>query len=1189
MPADLAPGIDHDQLIAQGKPLEERMWDDALATAISSDGARVFVVRGLPASRDAETFQWQINPGFGRAGIELPVATNQLAAYDLATQGKLAWELDGARTAGPLAGAFFLGPPLAIDNTLYVMAEIRSALYLLAIDPVSGHVEWQQQLVGLEQGIMLDPARRRVGATPSYAGGILVCPTGASAAVAIDVVKREFAWVYRYAREAQPNVDARQLWQQRQMVAQMVRANDQWLDSSAVIADNRVLITPPESAEIHCLDLHSGKMVWKRRQGDALFIGGVDRGNVLLVGSQSVQALRLSDGGNAWKQESVSLPAGALPAGQGYLSDGRYYLPLTSGQIAEIEMATGEITTGEPANSDVVLGNLICYRGSIISQSPLLLDKFEQLDLLQKRTEAALAKNPDDTSALRELAEIKGTAGEKAEAVQLLKHARELAPDDALTQEMLVELLLGQLATDYAANRADVPLVSKLIHGRDQQIELLRIEATGLDALDQKPAAWDAYLQLADFTAEDPAYLRIDDRYNVRSDRWIAARLGAIWEQASAADRKELADKVVARLPELKNPRTAGEMRHYLAHLGELPGASGVRLALARFLVDRGRAQEAELELLQLLHEPLASETPAVAADLLAKLDSKSNTGDRGAEVEWPRGKVESEIVSTGIAVQNKERPLRAPTDPKNAYRQLRIEQDYWPDGPDTQWFVAMDGSEIVGRNSLGEDIYHMTIDQSNLPRQYRDSGLVHGSQLGHLLYVTVGGQIMALDSRQDSPDADGDLLWPSPASDGMSADVGRFRRGLRGLAAAQSRTSRAVVYHAWSGRKRIAGAAGNAGGSLGPVTPRGVVFQDSDELKCVDPLSGALLWARSDVPAGCELFGDDEYAFAADVGNHVAYAVRISDGQLLGKRNLPRSEWLLTAGRNIAQLAFNTSDGNRVLQITVTDIWSQKTVYEGEFPITTRISVMEPNAIAMFEPAGKFRVLDVETGRLLVEQELDAVSDLQAIQTLRSGDEIFLYITSQLQPQYKPIGLPSEYPLINGPVYAFSLKTGEPLWPGPALVRNRGAVLQQPRNIPLLVFADRQMPRDSTNGAIPKLRVLCLDKRTGQTVYRNDSLPETSVVRFRVRGETDSRPAVAVEFGAGRILLTMTDNPRSPQPPANDDLEAPREMVERGLRNLGQRMGSALRGALDRPVPVQRQPQPQQPPPKLQPQPPNK
>ena len=748
---------------------------------------------------------------------------------------------------------------------------------------------------------------------------------------------------------------------------------------------------------------------------------------------------------------------------------------------------------------------------------------------------------------------------------------------------MLVELLLQQLASDYAPNRADVPLVAKLIHNRDQQIELLRIDATGLDALDQKEAAWDAYLRLADFTAEEPAYLRVDNRYSVRSDRWIASRLGAIWSQALADDRKQLEDKIAARRPALKNALTAAEMRHYLAHMGELPGADDVRLALASYMADRGRSQEAEIELLQLVNGKSSDDVSRVALELLAKLDATANERIAPRHVKWPLGKVESKLIMTTVP-NNNERMARAPMERQNGYRQLRVEQDYWPEGSDLQWFVAMDSSELVGRNSLGEDVYHLAIDTTALPRNYKaNSGLIHGATLGHLLFVTVGGQVMAIDSRQDAPDAEGDLLWPSRALEELSAEVGRMRRGLP---PAPTRTSRPPVYHNLSGRQRLNGSAGSASGSLGPVTPRGVVFQDAEELKCVDPLSGLLLWARTDVPVGCELFGDDEFVFAADVGNHEAYVVRLSDGELLGKREVPRSEWLLTTGRNLAQLNFSLK------QITVTDIWTQKTVYQGKFPENMRLSVIEPNAIAAFDPTGKFQVLDVASGKMLIDTKLEPISELQAIVTMRTGDDLFLFVSSHVQQQtFKPIGQPTEFPLINGPVYAFSLKTGEPLWPSPALVRNRGVVLQQPRDIPFLVFADRQMQRDAMNGSSSQLRVLCLDRRTGQTVYRNDAIPETAVVRFRVRGEADSRPAVAVELGTSKIRLTMTDTPRPPQPPGNDDLEAPREIVERGLPAIGQRMWGAFRGAMDKPVPgaVQRQPQqvlPQQPNPKLQPPP---
>lgn len=1161
VPADLAPGVDHDVMAGQAKPLEERTWDDVLATSLSSDGARVFVVRGAQPGREEFAAPMQFNMIRPGMGLETVTITNQLAAYELASQGKLAWELDGGRTTGPLAGAFFLGPPLAIDNTLFTIAEVRGALYLLALDPATGKLQWQQQLVNLEQGISPDVNRRRVGATPSYAGGILVCPTGASAAFGIDVVKREFAWVYRYPREAPATVEARTLWQQQQVQAQLVRANDQWLDNSAIIADERVLLTPPESAELHCLDLHTGKLVWKKRQSDALFVAGVDHGTVLLVGSQAVQGLQLSDGAAAWKEESVSLPAGVLPSGQGYISGGQYYLPLTSGQVASIDFTTGKFMNSDLPNPDISLGNLICYRGSVVSQSPLVLDKFEQLELLQKRTEAALTQNPNDAGALRELAEIKHAAGDTPEAIRLLKQSLKLAPEDAMVQELLVDALLSSLSKDYAKYRDEVPLISKLVRTREQRIELLRVDAAGQDVPENRLGAWQAYLRLADFTADEPAYLRIDDHFTVRSDRWIAGRLSAIWKEATPDERSTLSADVAQRRPNVQKFVTSADTRHFLAHMGELPGADEVRLALAKFLVERGRAPEAEIELLRLVKSS-DKEIQSAANELLATLAAKSDS--RGTAQAWPRGRVEVEMVSAaaGDNAQNRDRLNRMNIERQNGYRQIRIEQDFLPGFAETQWFIAMDLSELVGRNSLGDDVVRWPIDQNGLNRQNRDPSFVHGARVGHLLFFTMTGEVLAIDSRQASPASDSELLWPNRADDEFAVDTAHTRRGLAGGTA---RTSRPVVYHGYSGRRRITGTAGNVGGALGPATPAGVVYQEQDELKCVDPLTGALLWAHSDVPAGCELFGDGELVFAADVANNNAYVVRLSDGKLLGERPLPRPEWLLTTGRNVAQFASNSNRKTGESVVTVTDIWSQEVLYQGEFPATARYSVVEPNLIAVFEPAGDFHLIDTETGKAIVDEKLEPAGDLQSIQALKFGDELYLFVSSQVAQQFKAIGPQFEYPVINGQVYAFNLKTGKPLWPTPAVVRNRGLVMQQPKDIPLLVFADRQMVRDSASGGGSQLRVLCLDRRTGQTVYRNDALPDTSAPRFRIRGDLDARPQVAVEMTAGKIQLAMTDHPRPPQPPANDDIEAPRDNAERGIRAIGQRVGNALRDALQR------------------------
>jgi outer membrane protein assembly factor BamB len=1168
-------GLDREQWAAQGKPLEDRIWHDALVTSLASDGKRVFIVRGLSVAHDEEGgmgFQPQF---MNRNIIENTATTNQLAAYEIATQGKLAWELDGGRNAGKLTGAFFLGAPLAIDNTLYVIAEIGSALYLVALDPATGQVQWQQQLLRLEQSIALDPARRRAGVTPSYAGGILVCPTGAGTIVAIDIVKREFAWVYGYPREVQ-SPEMRNFWPNQAAQPQLVRGNNQWLDSSAVIAEGKVLVTPPESPEFYCLDLHSGKLLWHRRQGDSLFIGSVDHGNVLLVGGQSVVARRLSDGEAAWEKDSLPLPTGVLPAGQGYLSDGRYYLPLTSGQIAEIDMAAGKLATFSLAGSNVSLGNLICYRGSVISQSPLVVDKFEQLDVLRKRSDVALARNPNDATANRELAELKRADNQKLEAVRLLKRAYELAPDDLVTQELLCELLLEELADDYPTFHADVPLVSRLIRNRDQQIELLRLDAAGLDKSGRHLAAWDAYLRLADFTAEEPAYLRIAEQYIVRSDRWISGRLVAMWAGASAEERKTLEQKLVARRPDLKHPRTASELRHYLAHLEQLPGANETRLALATYLIEHDRPQEAELELLQTLasKEQLSQ---SAAEELLAKVIAKAGK-QSGPATSWPSGHVDAQLTPATPSAQPRDRAGSVPNQGQPmGYRPLRIEQDFWPESSPTNWFISGECSEIVGRNPLGADVFHLTVDPNMVARQPRDSNFARGARLGHLLYVVIGGQVLAVDSRQDHKSQEADVLWSTQSQEGLARDVIRPRRSPPN---SQSRNSRPPLYHAF-GRKRWNGASSAALASLGPATPRGVVFQDDNALKCVDPISGTTLWTRTDIPPGCELFGNGELLFAADISSNVAYVLRVVDGQLLDKHDRPAPDWLLTSGRNVAHIHTVPGHADRT-QLSVTDIWSQKPLYEAELPGKSRYSVLEPNAVAVLEPAGQFRLIDVERGKVVIEEKLEVPSDLQNFHAVRSGDDLFVFITGLLQSQVRTIMQSGDYPVINGQVYAFSVKTGKPLWPGPATLRNRGMMLNQPPDLPFLVFADRQQARNGANESTPQLRVLCLDKRTGETVYRNDHLPDAVIPRCRIEAQHEPVPQVTFEMGATKLVLNVTDRPRPPQPPANDDLEATREVVERGMRGIGVQLGGALRAALEngtpgtpnQPPPVQKKPQ---------------
>lgn len=1202
--SEFTAGSNMDELAAMSHPLEQRVWDDTLTMSLSSDGERAYALSGMSLMERDEPSPFGMGGGFGNPYASTAAPTNRLSAYELATEGKLAWEIDGVNASGDMAGVFFLGAPLAIDGSLFVLAEIRSAIYLLALEPETGKLQWRQQLAGLELGIALDPQRRLNAATPSYSAGILVCPTTAGIVVAVDTIRREFAWVYRYPRQMDSFTTIRPGWQNRQDIF-VQRANNRWLDASVLVADGKVVLTPPESNEIHCLELGSGKMIWKKQRDKALFLACVDRGNAVLVGPESITALRLKDGSAAWAKD-IALSGGALPSGLGYLSEGRYYLPLTTGQVIAIDTADGAAADAVKASSESVGGNLICHRGSIISQSALFLEKFEQIEVLRERAKTALAKNAEDAAAIRDLAEMRRLEGAFDEAVPMLKQAYEIDSSDMLTQEMLAETLLEALSRDYKTYRNEMPLLRKIASGPAQQVELLRIEAQGLESAGELVKAFDAYLRLIDATVAAQSLFSIGPQHSVRSDRWVRAQLEQLWSEASPAQRQVFADKLADRRKSWSNPAPIGELQSYLAFYGGLVENDPIPLQLARQLDGSNDPLDKELELLRLARATVDEQR--AAADVLltqwlieqGRLDeaaaSMADVERRWANLEriedkppqewltqwkkeidatnvlpkpWPAGRAKVEDLPATVA-NRRDVTRRAQAEFQLGLRRLRVEQSDEPALGPQEWFISQDGSRLIGRDAAGQDAYRFSASRrSRLRRFAGNADLVQAAQLGDILYVTLGGQVVAIDSRQRGRNDDADILWQSSTSGRLPVNVAR-------VAVTNSRP----VYDASSQRRRVPGAAGGFFATLGPVTPFGVVFQDQQRLQAVDPLSGETLWTRSDIPAGCELFGDDNFVLAADVVSEKLHVLAMGDGELLEVRPLPKLPWLLTSGRNIALLQDaspgeakagdtkeDTPSGDKVRKaLQIVDGVTGEKLFESEYDPTVRVTTLEPNLIAVVEPDGQFELIDVRTTERLIDYQLP-LADLspnsapRSITVFRAGDQLILGLnfgTRQLSS--RSIGV--DFPLVDGQVYAFDLRDGEPLWPEAAVIASRGLALSQPSDIPVLVFVDRVLKRDQ-NGAGTKLRLLCIDRATGATVHRNDDLPDVSGGQMRIRASRGDVAAVDFEMTAKTIRLTFTDEPRAPAPPANDLVEAPRKSLGRGLWGVGRRMGSALQDVL--------------------------
>jgi hypothetical protein len=270
------------------------MWADATYGTLSSNRERVFCVEDLGLELEGMPFHAVLINGRRARHEAAPKPYNRLAAYDVGS-GKLAWHIGGSPEVFglPQSGAFFLGPPLPLSGRLYAIAELMGEIRLLALEEKTGKLLWSQQLAATDQPILKEPLRRMAGVSPSYADGVLVCPTSNRSIVAVDLATRSLLWGYAY------RVGKRRA--ERQMMFPAMRTTfdaspvGRWTDSSLIVAEGCVLATPVESDELHCLNLIDGKPLWAEPRQRDLYLACVYEGKAVLVGESGVRALRLHE------------------------------------------------------------------------------------------------------------------------------------------------------------------------------------------------------------------------------------------------------------------------------------------------------------------------------------------------------------------------------------------------------------------------------------------------------------------------------------------------------------------------------------------------------------------------------------------------------------------------------------------------------------------------------------------------------------------------------------------------------------------------------------------------------------------------------------------------------------------------------------------------------------------------------
>ncbi|MCU0879125.1 MAG: PQQ-binding-like beta-propeller repeat protein [Pirellulaceae bacterium] len=1209
-PFDESPSTSANRSSAAGGPafnmrdqeLQQRVWEDNTFGQIASDGQQLYVIDELGYASPNTALRNNvmiINGRVVRTGWSKP--NNMLVALDLKKQGYQVWAVGGTAGDNPnLDGAFFLGPPLPVGDLLYVLAEINTELRLLCLSAKTGQIEWKQNLAVVEDGqqIMVDAVRRMAGASPSMADGVLVCPTSAGAVVAIDLATRSLRWGYQYPRW---DVTRRQIGAIgiRTTFSMNSQAQGKWLDATATIAEGAVILTPVESQELHCLDLLTGEAKWAAQPRDEmLYVACVREGQIVLVGNNKLKAISLADGKTTW---TLPLEAGHEPTGRGFLSEDHYYLPLAGEQLAKIDIGEGKIVS--QAKTEAPLGNVICYQDQLISQSSANVAAYYLAEPLAARVAEALAKNPDDPEALALQGQILLQEGKREESLAVLRRAAANRPDDLKARALLVKVMLSLVRDDFAANFHLAEELEQLVTDPTIRREILRYKALGLSKAGKHQEAFAALLALADqwdpalFDAEaagSDTLESIGREVRVRQDRWLQGQLKQMLEAADAAVRETMIEPITGRLEQALATGGPTELRAFLRLYGFHPRADEARLALAEKLVGGEQFLEAELLVGSIAASPepqLAGRAVAILAVAYGKASRYAlaarcyaRLADEFASIDCFGGKTGREIAAAAAQEKNLD-GYRAGSWPVGLAR-IKIEEggdgtaqgviasqrmrypvslSHRSGAPLPGLTAAFDPTQaqIVVRDDSGNQIALASLRGTNGVYQRLisvPSNQHVGSHHGHLVVVNMGDQVVAVDTLRASGGSGDNLLWKLDA-----VDVDPTSRTY---------PQQRVSSNPFGGtRTRLYDASGRVSFYVAPVLQAGFCFQKGSLILCADPLTGQILWERSQAPASAEIFGDEELIFVTDPNQDEALVLSAIDGQLLGKRKVDRGDrrWT-TVGRNV--LAWEQV--GRDVKLRLFDAWSQIELWSATYPLGTRGTIVEGEDLALLEPSGKLTVSSLRDGRTLFASPLAPEGSLASIEVLRSRSQYLVIanqeITSNESPSgymIRPVGVRPSGPSdrIHGRVYAFDRRTGKVQWQIPAFVAFHCLPPDQPLESPLLVFVRNKVKATPGSATRSSGSVMCLDRRDGRLVWDSENEPvnqqfaqainycdiQSDPVRKSVRMYIQSPPL------AKTITIELTDQPQPPEPPAQTG-----EMASNRVGQLPGIVDASIDAALD-------------------------
>ncbi|HEY8504127.1 MAG TPA: PQQ-binding-like beta-propeller repeat protein, partial [Gemmataceae bacterium] len=1089
------------------------LFENGLLGTLSHDGKYVYFIDDLavpPHPLIAQ--QYGLNPRGGPAvpAFQEQVDHNILRAYELDT-GRFKWHLGGknpnpgAEPPGPagarkptpadLLDAHFLGAPLPVSGKLYVLMEKDGELQLVCLDPEKltpfplkpieqkPEVVWIQKLGSPNVPVDKDSLRRIQGVNLAYADGVLVCPTNAGVIIGVELLTRSLLWAHSYREpDAESASDAPGpgiiIRNGRRVVigrpvpgaAAAVNLNEErWRCSVPVLVNGKVVFTAYDSASVQCLDLRTGKLLWKSPRGpEDLYLAGVYDGKVIIVGKDSVRALSLEDGKKVlWK-----LPSG-LPSGVGVASDDVYYLPVRKAadskepEVWAIDLKSGRLIARTKSRKKEVPGNLVFYKGDVYSQTPFGLVAYPQLRRQLEEMNRRLAANPNDPVGLTERGALQLDDGKLVAAITDLRDALRHDPPPTTRERArlkLYEAITELLQRDFAAGEpyletyeelcnVSVPEGTEPARRRELEEEGLRRRSTylcllakGREKQGRLVEAFEHYMAFGTLTGNEELVPSIDEPNTMaRPDVWARGRIEAMIRSARPEDRAPLEAKLRARWEQARDGGTLEELRDFVRLFGSMFSVGRrAKLELAERLAASGgedAMREAELLLAGLREEADDPATAARAVEALARLFV------RKATVSGDDALFHDAVgFYTELGRRYADVPVRDGKTGADFFNDLLTDKRFLPylEPVRQLWDEPLKAQEVHGANAvMRQSSFTLDPEGADLPFYRRHRLVIDMNPAGNGNWqLRVVDRVTGEDKWKYFPlppiysqylrnfqqsgfqfaYARGHILVLNLNHEVFAFDLaGRKKLWDRNLLGDNPTAPgqvpnqihqmmepdglRLIYPDGWTQKL----------GQVGVIEASYVCLLTRDGLVALDPASGSVLWTKSDVSPRVELYGDHEYIFLVesnpDGSPCPTRAVRARDGVSVEVPDAsalfanPRRR-LAVVGRRL--LLADDPPGKKVLRLY--DLLTGKDVWRKELDgRTVLVRSDDPGLVGFVTPAGEVTLLNVRTAREVFAARLDAnkvTQHLDKVQEARLLQDAGRYYVCLNRPTENGVGV---------------------------------------------------------------------------------------------------------------------------------------------------------------------------------------